>query len=568
MTCRSAAIAASYGDRRGAVGCETQALRRQPTDPRLKTIATYTSGTLTGDVLAGISVAIVIIPQSLAYAQIAGLPPHIGLFAAALPLVVASFFVSSPYLQTGPVALTSLLTLGALKSLEPEGTAEYIQLAAMLAIVVGGTRLLLGLARMGGIAYLMSEPVVLGFTSGAAILIVSSQVPTIFDVSPPDGTALGMAAWTLAHPTQWSVIAVVFAVATVALIIGGRKISGLFPSVLIAVIGAMVYKALIGYKGTLVEGLPGGFIKLSLNLPWERVDSLIVSGIIIAIVGFAEPASIARTFATLDRIPWSASRELVSSGVANLVSGVSGGYPVGGSFSRTSLNRLAGAKTRVAGGVTGVVVLATLPIAPILENLPTAVLGAIVFAAVIGLIRIVPLLVMWRESRVQAVVASGTLVATLVSAPHVERGVVIGVILAGIAHLYRESVVRGDSSIDGSTLTIRPRGVLWFASTPTFERLVTRAINDATDGDSPVTDIDIDVSALGRLDYSGAAVLRNMIDDAEIKGMTVTVINIADHALRPLAIHLGGRCGVPDLDSLPSSVRRQRSWPRARDDCD
>ena len=177
MTCRSAAIAASYGDRRGAVGCETQALRRQPTDPRLKTIATYTSGTLTGDVLAGISVAIVIIPQSLAYAQIAGLPPHIGLFAAALPLVVASFFVSSPYLQTGPVALTSLLHLGALKSLEPEGTAEYIQLAAMLAIVVGGTRLLLGLARMGGIAYLMSEPVVLGFTSGAAILIVSSQVP-------------------------------------------------------------------------------------------------------------------------------------------------------------------------------------------------------------------------------------------------------------------------------------------------------------------------------------------------------------------------------------------------------
>ena len=100
----------------------------------MKTIATYSSSTLTGDVLAGISVAIVIIPQSLAYAQIAGLPPHIGLFAAALPLVIASFFVSSPYLQTGPVALTSLLTLGALRSLEPEGSAEYIQLAAMLAI--------------------------------------------------------------------------------------------------------------------------------------------------------------------------------------------------------------------------------------------------------------------------------------------------------------------------------------------------------------------------------------------------------------------------------------------------
>jgi len=392
-----------------------------------------------GDVLAGVSVAIVLIPQSLAYAQIAGLPPHIGLFASALPPLLAAIFASSPYLQTGPVALTSLLTVGALASIEPEGTAEYVELAALLALIVGATRLVLAALRMGRIAYIMTEAVVLGFTTAAAILIVASQTPTVFDVEASGGSVVSRALWTLANPGQWSTIAVIIAVATAAVILGGRKFNPLFPGVLLAVVVAIFYNKAVDYEGTLVRELPGGWINLSLDMPWDRIGTLIIPGIIIALIGFAEPASIARTFSIQDNIPWSANRELVSQGVANLASAVSGGYPVGGSFSRSSLTRLAGAKTRLAGGVTGAVVLLALPIAPVLEDLPTAVLGAIVITAVIKLIRIAPVITLWGESRIQAIVAIGTFLATLAAAPNVERGVVFGVVFSGVVHLYQRA---------------------------------------------------------------------------------------------------------------------------------
>ena len=130
-----------------------------------------------GDVLAGISVALLLIPQSMAYAELAGLPPEIGLFASALPPIFAAFVASSPYLQTGPVALTSLLTLGALNGLADSGTTEYIELAALLALIVGISRLIFGFLRMGKIVYFMNAPVVTGFTSAAVILIIASQIP-------------------------------------------------------------------------------------------------------------------------------------------------------------------------------------------------------------------------------------------------------------------------------------------------------------------------------------------------------------------------------------------------------
>ena len=298
-----------------------------------------------GDVIAGVSVALVLIPQSLAYAEIAGVPPHIGLFASALPPLLAAPFSSSPYLQTGPVALTSLLTFGALSGLETTGTAEYVELAALLALIVGAARLALGLVRMGAVAYLMSQPVLLGFTSGAAILIVSSQVPSIFGAVPDDDGVLEGAWWVVIRPDEWDATALALSVITVAVVLGARRVHHLLPGVLVMVIAAVIWSEVTDYDGAVVGDLPGGFISLSLDLPFGDAADLLIPGIVIALVGFAEPASISRTFATADRIPWSANRELVSQGVANLASGVSGGFPVGGSFSRSSLNRLAGAST-------------------------------------------------------------------------------------------------------------------------------------------------------------------------------------------------------------------------------
>ncbi len=168
--------------------------------------------------------ALVLIPQSLAYAEIAGVPPHVGLFASALPPLLAAPFASSPYLQTGPVALTSLLTFGALSGLEATGTAEYVEVAALLALIVGATRLALGLVRLGSVAYLMSEPVLVGFTSGAAILIVSSQVPSIFGASPDTDGVLERAWWVVSRPGEWDGTSLVLSVITVAVVLGSRRI--------------------------------------------------------------------------------------------------------------------------------------------------------------------------------------------------------------------------------------------------------------------------------------------------------------------------------------------------------
>ena len=209
-----------------------------------------------GDLIAGISVAMILIPQSLAYAEIAGVPPHVGLFAAGLPPLVAAPFVSSPYLQTGPVALTSLLTFGALSSLEASSTGEYVELAALLALIVGATRLALGALRLGIVAYLMSQPVLVGFTSAAAILIISSQIPSMFGVDPQADGVLEGALWVLRRPGEWDGTALALTVITVAVVIGARRCHQLFPGVLVMVIGATVWSEAAGYDGVDRRGAP------------------------------------------------------------------------------------------------------------------------------------------------------------------------------------------------------------------------------------------------------------------------------------------------------------------------
>lgn len=385
-----------------------------------------------GDVVAGVSVGLVVIPQSMAYAELAGLPPHVGLFAAALPPLLAAAFTSSPYLQTGPVALTSLLTFGALEGRAELESADYVALAALLALIVGATRLVLGLARFGAIAYLMSEAVVIGFTSAAAVLIMSSQLPTVFDASPTGDGVLARAWWAVTHPGSWRPSALLFAAVTLILMLGGRRIHALFPGVLVAVAVAAVVSDVADYGGATIGELPGGFVDIDLDLPWGSLADLALSGVLIALIGYAEPASIARTYATLENTSWDSSRELVGQGVANLAAAASGAFPVGGSFSRTALNRFAGATSSLSGAVTGALVLAFLPISPVLEPLPRAVLGAIVCGAVYQLVQPNAFLRLAARSRFELVSALVTFAATLLTSPRVERGVVIGVVASWV----------------------------------------------------------------------------------------------------------------------------------------
>lgn len=487
------------------------------------------------DVLAGVAVAFVLIPQSLAYAELAGLPPHVGLYAAMLPPIAAALFASSPYLQTGPVAMTSLLTFGALAGLAAPGTSQYVALAALLALVVGAMRVALGLIRVGWVAFLMSHPVLTGFTAAAAILICASQLPTALGAVTPDGGLLERAGWALVHPSSWDGASVVLSVVTLLLVLAGRRVHTLFPGVLVALLVGLMFSFVSGYGGPVVGEVPQGLPPFSLELPWSALPGLLFPAAVIALIGFAEAAAISRTFAAEDRTAWNPNREFVSQGVANLASGISGGFPVGGSFSRSSVNRAAGGKTRLSGAVTGLIVLAFLPVAGVLSALPAAVLGAIVIAAVVRLIDLNTMVSFVRHSYPQTAIAWVTFVLTLALAPHIERAVLIGIGFAIAVHIWRELPVLVRSSYQDGALRIEPQGVLFFASAPALSEALLTELGRHPEADRLV----IDLSRLGRIDYTGALALKDVMADARAAQLAVEFEEVPPQATRILLKVLG-----------------------------
>lgn len=485
---------------------------------------------VSGDVIAGVSVALVLIPQSLAYAELAGLPPYVGLYAAALPPLLAALFASSPFLQTGPVALTSLLTLGVLSSLAAPGSPSFVALAALLALVVGVVRVVVGLLRLGSIAYFMSQPVMTGFTSAAALLILASQLPAALGVSPPDGHLLAEVGWTLLHPAAWDVTALTLTGLTLVLVLGGRRLSPLFPGVLVAVVAGVGLSLLWNYRGPVVGEAPSVFPVPSLALPWAALPDLLLGGVVIALIGFAEAASIARLYAVQRRMRWNPNREFVSQGVANLTSGLFGGFPVGGSFSRSSVGVLAGAKTRLSGAVTGLTVLAALPLTFLLAPLPKAVLGAVVIAAVLNLVQFRSLLKLRRYARSQAGVGWATFALTLLLAPRIDVAVLIGIGLAIAVHLWREMRLNVTQHAEAGVLSVELEGVLWFGSVPTCEEVFRQQLPPP----EGVHTLSVKAHGLGRLDVSGAMVLARALQDARAYGLKTDVQGLQPHMQRVL----------------------------------
>ena len=387
-----------------------------------------------GDLIAGVSVALLALPQGLAYAELAGMPAKYGLYAAAIPSILAAIFVSSPYLQTGPVALTALLTYGALEGLAQPFSPEFIELAALLALSVGVIRLILGILKLGKIAHLLTDAVITGFTTGAAILIIFSQLPKSLGVDDVKGGVLSAGWKSISNPELWELNAILFSIVTIIVIFGGRFLHRLFPGVLIAVVCGIAISKAIGYSGPVVGELSSGFIPLKFTFEWGSLTDLLLPATIIAIVGFAEPAAIARTFAKEDKSSWNPNKEFVSQRVANLASAISNSFPVGGSFGRSSLNKIAGAETPWAGAITGIFVLAVLPLVFLLEELPSAILGATVIGAVIKLIKPLEFFKLAVDETQQGLIATGTLIATLLTAPRIDRGIVIGLGLSLIGY--------------------------------------------------------------------------------------------------------------------------------------
>jgi SulP family sulfate permease len=473
------------------------------------------------DVVAGLTVALVLIPQSLAYAALAGLPPSAGIMAAIFPPLASALLGSSPYLQTGPTALTSLLTLGVLAGTFVPGSPGYVQAAALLALMVGVTRVVIGLARFGALAYFMSLPVLRGFTSGAAVLIVVSQVPALLGRGS-SGLGVWAAAWrAVSEPARYNVAAIALAALTVVLVRGLKRVSPLVPGVLVAVVVGLVATAVFGNVAPVLGPMPTSLSLPSLALPWGQAGNLVLGAAVIAVVGFAEPAAIARTFAQRGR-PWNADRELVAQGAANLAAGVMHGMPVGGSFSRSALGRQAGARTRLSGAVAGLAVLAFLPFAGVLEGLPRSVLAAIVVLSAVSLLQVRELFQLWRYAKSQASTALATFALTLVMAPRVDYAVVLGVSLAVFTHLYREAQLGVTVEREGDTVTIRFAGVLWFGSLQYLERALDRLEQDL----AGVRRVVLDTSRLGRVDFSALMLLHDAEERLSDMGLEVAITGL------------------------------------------
>lgn len=484
------------------------------------------------DVLAGLGVALMLIPGSMAYAELAGLPSHHGLYAAAAAPIAAALYASSPYLQTGPVAMTALLTLGALLPLAEPGTAEFATLAALLAVVCGLVRAAVGLLKAGWVSYLMSRAVMTGFTSAVAILIVCARLPSTFgvDISEANVGVVRGAFLTLSDPGLWELSALALTTTSVMIIVIGRAIHTLVPGVLIAALVGLLFSIISGYNGSVVGDIPVGLPAVSIDFPWSSLPALILPGAVIAVVGFADSASIARVFANEDRQRWNPSREFLSQGMANIAAGFVGGLPVGGSFARSSVNRFSGARSRWSGLIAGLVVLAFLPFAYVLAPLPQAILSGIVIAAIWPLFRVKELMSLWAISGPQAVVGWGTFGFTLILAPRIEQAVVLGVLMATAAHMWRELQPGVKTQIEGEELHFEPKGVLWFGSAPALEDSLLSSLAQEPN----VKRIIVHCAGLGRIDLTAAQGIARIAEQAQVAGLEMEIRGAPEHAYRVL----------------------------------
>lgn len=352
----------------------------------------YRQENLRPDLIAGLTVAAMLVPQAMAYALLAGLPPQVGLYAATVPVLMYAVFGTSRQLAVGPVAIVSLLTATALAPFADEGTGAYLTAAALLALIVGAVHLVLGVARLGNLVSFLSHAVLVGFTSAAAIIIGFSQVRHILgvDVARQERfyqTVLGVLRST--GNSNWATL-VVGMTALVALRLLKRHAPHLPGALIVVVSSILAVKAfdLSQHGVSLVGSIPDQLPVFSLpTTQGSLVIDLIPSALLITLVGFMESIAVARVYAQRHNYTLVPNQELIGLGAANIASGLFGGYPVTGGFSRTAVNDSAGARTPLASIVTALLVVVTLLfLTPLLASLPKAALGAIIVSAVIGLV--------------------------------------------------------------------------------------------------------------------------------------------------------------------------------------
>lgn len=383
--------------------------------------------------LAGLTVALLMVPQSVAYAALAGMPVVTGLYAAVLPALVGVLWGGSTRLSVGPTALTCLLISASLTGMAEPGSVLWVQLAVWLALLSGLLQFTLGAGGYGWLLNLISSPVMTGFTQAAALLIMASQLGALLGL--PQGLS---GFFNGPEQGRFDAAALGFGVLSLLILWAGKRWAPRWPFIMLVVVGAAVVSHFTGFAargGEVIGQLPVGLPTLQLPLwpGYETLSSLLVPAMVIALVSFLETASSARTENQREGKRWNDNQDLMGQGLAKLASAVCGSFATSASFSRSAVYLAAGARTGWAAVITAVLVGTTLLMADALYDVPRAVLSAVVVMAVAGLLRPQAFVRLWRIQRVEAATAGVTFVITLLTAPRIYWGVLAGVVM-GLSH--------------------------------------------------------------------------------------------------------------------------------------
>lgn len=390
---------------------------------------------LRADILAGLSVGLMVIPQGVAYATLAGMPLITGIYAAMWPALIAVLFSASSRLSVGPTALTALLIGTSLTGLAQPGSAQWVEMAVWLALMSGALQVGLGLFQFGWLLNLVSAPVLMAFTQGAALLIISSQLPSLLGLHGNWHQLVNLSAWHLPSAA--------FGLICIALLTLAKRWKPTFPTVLLIVVASAGVSFWSGFEasggavvGALPEGLPTLYIP---KVPsWQTVQTLLLPTLVITLVSFLETASSAKIDNEKAGRRWNQNQDLIGQGLGKITSGLCGSFPTSSSFSRSALTLYAGARSGWATIVSVTVVLVVLlAFTRVLSHVPQAVLAAIVLTAVSGLIKPRAFIQLWRVSHVEATTAVVTLVITVAAAPALHWGVLSGMLMGLSYFLYQ-----------------------------------------------------------------------------------------------------------------------------------
>ena len=537
-----------------------------------------TGSLLTQDLMAGLAVAMLSIPQSLAYAQVAGVPAYLGLYAAFLPTIVGVMWGSSALLSTGPAAMSSLFTAAAVGAIVVPQTESYPIYVTLLALLCGLIQIGLGLARAGFLMNLLSHPVMSGFTNAAALVIAVTQVPNLLGVEVPHSDTFieTLQSLVLGLPGLHLPTAAI-GIGGIVLIIVLRRFLPRLPAYLILVVLSTAVSHYLHYGaqgGSVVGEIPRGLPQFSIpTIDWYVTLSLLPAAFLLSLVSFMEVATSSKAIARKTQTRWDENQELIGQGLAKVASSFSQSIPVSGSISRSALNLAAGGRSGWSSIAAAFIILLTLvTIGPLLSDLPRPALAAMIIMAVSNLFDLRTMRSAWLAGREDGIAALLTFCLTLAFAPRIEIGILAGVLFSLGAFVWRRMVPRIvvlEPDADGNLhevdeprpgpdydeiVALRFDAALFFANVSYFETRLIRQVQR----NPRLRYILLSAEGINYIDASAVEMMRNLLAYLKDHDVTLVVSGVKRH-IYGVAQHTG----LIDMIGLPNFYATDRLALRA-----